>query len=166
MKKIFGMLSLIAILTVAFSTNASALDYKNVNDVGYVIGSDNVTVDVIAVANVEVINVVTFEVFDVTKYSEGNLVSAVNKGSLTYINTLNSFDSFVAVPIDYGLLDKTNTILFLNSNTETFVDLPIDYGICFANKTNDNVNSVSVINLKQLSILEGYNVPIDLSVFG
>ena len=54
MKKIFGMLSLIAILTVSFTSNAVANDVGNDFDVEYVIGGNT---EFVAVATVDGTNI-------------------------------------------------------------------------------------------------------------
>jgi hypothetical protein len=114
MKKIFGLLSLIAILTVSFTTTASANDSPTTNVV-YDIGIDE---PVMFVASVE-IQPVIFE-FGNTAVSTVNCTSGqedalVTDGSVK-VDFINDTITFADLPIDYGI---RGTSSYNNSNAET-----------------------------------------------
>lgn len=131
MKKIFGALSLIAILTVAFTSQASANGIDN--SVEFVVNVDYPSID-IAVATVEVPSV--FVVFNVTENSVNYIASVedlkipdiVSKDSI--IKSVNN--SKVHLPFEVGLTSEATNVKDTETNYSE-VHLPFEVGLTSKN---------------------------------
>jgi Fe-S cluster assembly iron-binding protein IscA len=136
MKSIFGLLSLIAILTVSFTTTASANDSPTTKVV-YDIGIES---PMVFVSSVE-IQPVIFEFGNVAvspvNYTSGQEDTLVTDGSVT-VSVDNDSITFVDVPIDYGIQAGTSSYTISNIDNETFTSCSEPD----AGRTNKSDNSV------------------------
>jgi len=141
MKKIFGVLSLIAILTVAFTLQASANGIDN--NVEFVVSVEHPSV-VIAVATLEVPKL--FGVFNptgepVTKtaQSEGDveIPDIVSKDSA--INLGNNF-AVTHLPFEVGLLSEASYNESISLNLNQYVK---NYNYTFGSEAPDIVSRIS-----------------------
>jgi len=150
MKKIFGVLSLIAILTVTFVTNASANGIDN--NVEFVVSVDYPSIEV-AVATVEVPTV--FEFINVTDLSVKEFASGegvyipdfVSKDSA--INSVNY--SKVFLPFEVGLLEASTNYKETLPNLSEYVK---NYNYTFGSEAPDIISRIS----SNIGKLTKYNI--------
>ena len=120
MKKIFGVLSLIAILTVAFSSNAIASDTDNSVSTEYVASLDSPDFVSVAVVDATSINLFTNPMDELTItniVANGEVVDSativagvLNIDGTNYANTL--------LPVEVGLLTANLNDKLLDLNTK------------------------------------------------
>jgi len=131
MKKFFGVLSLIAVLTVAFSSNAIASDVDDGVNVEYV-ASLNSPDFVAVVANVPILSGV-FNVYtvgidlrsadvSVNNIAKGEVVNSADIVSRVFVNTLVTNYAKVFLPIEVGLssANSNNKVPNLNEYVSNY----------------------------------------------
>jgi hypothetical protein len=139
MKKIFGVLSLIAILTVSFTLQASANGIDN--NVEFVVSVDYPSIEV-AVATVEVPTV--FEFINVTD----NSVNYIASGEGVDIPDIDSRDSAINLnnfsvthlPFEVGLLSEASYKNTISPNLNEYIK---DYNYTYGSEAPDIVSRIS-----------------------
>lgn len=134
MKKIFAVLSLIAILTVSFTTKASAVDTDN--NVEYVASYDSP--EFVAVATVDAVSVEGIAVINSVEFTIATIVEDVILPDIELSESLNKEVINVAVDSVNYLEGETisvavNTVSLDKDNSNEYAELSTHFGILSTN---------------------------------
>lgn len=111
MKKILGVVSLIAILTVAFTSQASAKDTIDHKVEFVVTHSSTVAVDTVAVEVPKVFGVFNFVVDEPTEASKEDAVANIASRASVINSKLRNSHTEVHLPFEVGLTKESSNII-------------------------------------------------------